>query len=54
MQDFQFLDSLLFNDIKDEEVCSVEGCFELQCNQIFLSMVTMQYQAQADMVEYLK
>ena len=28
----------------------VEGCFELQCNQVFIGMVTMQYQAQIDMV----
>lgn len=29
---------------------SVEDCFELQCNQVFVGMVTMQYQAQIDMV----
>lgn len=28
----------------------MEGCFELQCNQVFIGMVTMQYQAQIDMV----
>jgi hypothetical protein len=31
-------------------VSDVEGCFELQCNQVFIGMVTMQYQAQIDMV----
>lgn len=32
------------------EVSDIESCFEMQCNQIFLGMVTMQYQAQIEMV----
>jgi len=35
-------------------VSDVEGCFELQCNQVFIGMVTMQYQAQIDMVCILR
>lgn len=45
-----FSDSLLCNDNKDDDVSDVEGCFEVQCNQVFIGMVTMQYQAQTDMV----
>lgn len=45
------LDSLLCNENKDEEINDVEGCFQLQCNQVFIGMVTMQYQAQTDMVK---
>lgn len=55
--DFYFLfvfisitDSLLCNENKDDDVSDVEGCFEVQCNQVFIGMVTMQYQAQTDMV----
>lgn len=29
---------------------SPEGVFQLQCNQTFVGMVTMQYQARTDMV----
>jgi hypothetical protein len=45
-----FSDSLLCNDNKDDDISDVEGCFEVQCNQVFIGMVTMQYQAQTDMV----
>ncbi|XP_011308488.1 uncharacterized protein KIAA0195 isoform X3 [Fopius arisanus] len=51
---FHSTDSLLCNENKDEEVNDVESCFELQCNQIFIGMVTMQYQAQADMVQLIE
>lgn len=44
------IDSLFGYDTKDQEVTSVAECFELQCNQVFVGMVTMQYQAQTDMV----
>lgn len=44
------IDSLLCNENKDDDVSDVEGCFEVQCNQVFIGMVTMQYQAQTDMV----
>lgn len=37
-------DSLLFNDSREEAVGDVDGCFEMQCHQIFIGMVTMQYQ----------
>jgi hypothetical protein len=47
-------DSLLFTDGKDENVADVEGCFEMQCHQIFVGMVTMQYQAQTDVVQLIE
>lgn len=43
-------DSLLCNENKDDNVSDVDSCFEIQCNQVFIGMVTMQYQAQTDMV----
>lgn len=48
------LDSLLNADLKEDEVADIEGCFELQCNQIFIGMVTMQYQAQIDIVQLIE
>ncbi|XP_014222685.1 transmembrane protein 94 [Trichogramma pretiosum] len=51
---FHSTDSLLCSEAKEDEVSSVEGCFELQCNQIFIGMVTMQYQAQTDMVTLIE
>ncbi|XP_063995307.1 transmembrane protein 94 isoform X2 [Diachasmimorpha longicaudata] len=51
---FHSTDSLLCSETKDAEVNDVESCFELQCNQIFIGMVTMQYQAQADMVQLIE
>jgi len=47
-----FSDSLLCNENKDDDVNDIESCFEVQCNQVFIGMVTMQYQAQTDMVRY--
>lgn len=48
-------DSLLFSENnKEEDVCDVDGCFEMQCHQIFIGMVTMQYQAQTDMVSMIE
>lgn len=48
-------DSLLFTDLRDEEpVNDVDGCFEMQCHQIFIGMVTMQYQAQTDIVQLIE
>lgn len=46
------LDSILTEEIP-EEINDIEGCFEMQCNQIFLGMVTMQYQAQIEMVRLI-
>ncbi|XP_034247469.1 transmembrane protein 94 isoform X2 [Thrips palmi] len=53
LANFQSTDSLFGYDNKDTEVTSVEDCFELQCNQVFVGMVTMQYQAQIDMVKLI-
>ena len=33
-----------------EEINDIEDCFRMQCKQIFIGMVTMQYQAKTDMV----
>ncbi|XP_059059212.1 transmembrane protein 94 isoform X1 [Achroia grisella] len=51
---FHSTDSLLFNEVTDEEVNNTEGYFDMQCNQVFIGMVTMQYQAQSDMVELIE
>lgn len=45
------LDSLIFGDCNEYKSKDVNCCFETQCNQIFLGMVTMQYQPQYDMVK---
>jgi hypothetical protein len=47
-------DSLLFSESKKEPVNDIEGCFEMQCHQIFIGMVTMQYQAQTDIVQLIE
>lgn len=47
-----FIDSLLCSENKDDNVSDIDSCFEIQCNQVFIGMVTMQYQAQIDMVKY--
>lgn len=47
---YYILDSLLFGDCNEYNSKDVNCCFETQCNQIFLGMVTMQYQPQYDMV----
>ncbi|XP_057323877.1 transmembrane protein 94 isoform X3 [Microplitis mediator] len=51
---FHSTDSLLCTENKDEEINDIDSCFEMQCNQIFIGMVTMQYQAQADMVQLIE
>ncbi|XP_026332948.1 transmembrane protein 94 isoform X2 [Hyposmocoma kahamanoa] len=51
---FHSTDSLLFNEVTDDDVADVEGYFDMQCNQVFIGMVTMQYQAQSDMVELIE
>ncbi|CAH3997651.1 unnamed protein product [Pieris brassicae] len=51
---FHSTDSLLFNEVTDDDVTDVDGFFDLQCNQVFIGMVTMQYQAQSDMVELIE
>ncbi|XP_026281983.1 transmembrane protein 94 isoform X2 [Frankliniella occidentalis] len=54
LANFQSTDSLFGYETKETEVTSVEECFELQCNQVFVGMVTMQYQAQIDMVKLIE
>ncbi|XP_068632229.1 endoplasmic reticulum magnesium-transporting P-type ATPase isoform X2 [Battus philenor] len=51
---FHSTDSLLFNEITDDDVSDADGFFDMQCNQVFIGMVTMQYQAQSDMVELIE
>ncbi|KAG7210195.1 hypothetical protein KM043_011750 [Ampulex compressa] len=51
---FHSTDSLLCNENKDDDINDIESCFELQCNQVFIGMVTMQYQAQTDMVQLIE
>lgn len=47
-------DSLLFNEHKEDDINDVDGCFEMQCHQVFIGMVTMQYQAQNDIVQLIE
>lgn len=48
-------DSLLFSENnKEEDISDVDGCFEMQCHQVFIGMVTMQYQAQTDIVSMIE
>lgn len=48
-------DSLLFIEAKEEKpVHDVDGCFDMQTHQIFIGMVTMQYQAQTDVVQLIE
>lgn len=47
-------DSLLYTDNCASEGSRLENSFEVQCNQVFIGMVTMQYQAQADMVHLIE
>lgn len=49
----QSTDSLLNEEVA-EEINDIEECFEMQCNQVFLGMVTMQYQAQIEMVQLIE
>ncbi|XP_045449004.1 transmembrane protein 94 [Melitaea cinxia] len=51
---FHSTDSLLFNEVTDDDVSDADGYFDMQCNQVFIGMVTMQYQAQSDMVELIE
>uniref|UniRef100_A0A1B6JBX6 Uncharacterized protein n=1 Tax=Homalodisca liturata TaxID=320908 RepID=A0A1B6JBX6_9HEMI len=49
----QSADSLLTSLPVDENITDTEGCFRIQCSQIFIGMVTMQYQAQTEMVQLI-
>ncbi|KAJ8953919.1 hypothetical protein NQ318_019159 [Aromia moschata] len=51
---FYSTDSLLYNDYPVGNVSDAESCFQMQCNQIFIGMVTMQYQALTDMVHLIE
>lgn len=51
---FHSSDSLIFNEVTEDDVNDADGYFDLQCNQVFIGMVTMQYQAQSDMVELIE
>ncbi|KAJ8977101.1 hypothetical protein NQ317_003655 [Molorchus minor] len=51
---FYSTDSLLFSDYPIGNVSDAESCFQMQCNQIFIGMVTMQYQALTDMVQLIE
>ncbi|XP_059617967.1 transmembrane protein 94 isoform X2 [Phlebotomus argentipes] len=48
------LDNVNYTDPKAANVNDVEGCFEMKCHQIFIGMVTMQYQAQTDIVHLIE
>ncbi|XP_065338638.1 transmembrane protein 94 isoform X2 [Cloeon dipterum] len=37
-----------------KQLSRADDCFQLQCNQVFVGMVTMQYQAQTDMVQLIE
>lgn len=43
-------DSMVADSPTEPNPDSPEGVFQLQCNQTFVGMVTMQYQARTDMV----
>ncbi|XP_031353618.1 transmembrane protein 94 isoform X2 [Photinus pyralis] len=47
-------DSLLYNDSPGSDASDTDSCFELQCNQVFIGMVTMQYQVLHDMVQLIE
>lgn len=43
------------NDGDDDAAdVDVDACFEMQCHQVFIGMVTMQYQAQTDIVQLIE
>uniref|UniRef100_A0A182JHX8 Cation-transporting P-type ATPase C-terminal domain-containing protein n=1 Tax=Anopheles atroparvus TaxID=41427 RepID=A0A182JHX8_ANOAO len=47
-------DSLLFTDSRNDDISDVDGCYRMQCHQVFIGMVTMQYQAQTDIVQLIE
>ncbi|CAH1129293.1 unnamed protein product [Ceutorhynchus assimilis] len=52
---FYSTDSLLYNDYPvSNNISDAESCFQMQCNQIFIGMVTMQYQVLTDMVQLIE
>ncbi|CAG9860047.1 unnamed protein product [Phyllotreta striolata] len=51
---FYSADSLLYNECPAGGVTDADSCFQMQCNQIFIGMITMQYQALIDMVQLIE
>ncbi|KAF5293602.1 hypothetical protein FQA39_LY03087 [Lamprigera yunnana] len=51
---FYSTDSLLYNDNPGSDASDVESCFKMQCNQVFIGMVSMQYQVLHDMVQLIE
>lgn len=47
---FRSNESLIAESPEDLDPDSPDGYFQMQCNQTFVGMVTMQYQARTDMV----
>jgi hypothetical protein len=47
-------DSLLFTENKEEDIADVDGCYEMTCHQVFIGMITMQYQVQTDIVQLIE
>ncbi|XP_053682637.1 transmembrane protein 94 isoform X3 [Sabethes cyaneus] len=47
-------DSLLFSENKEEDISDVDGCYDMQCHQVFIGMITMQYQVQTDIVQLIE
>ncbi|XP_044759855.1 transmembrane protein 94 isoform X2 [Coccinella septempunctata] len=48
------LDSLIYGCAFEAEEVDANGCFQMQCNQIFIGMVSMQYQVLTDMVHLIE
>ncbi|XP_041363282.1 transmembrane protein 94-like [Gigantopelta aegis] len=46
-------DSLLETESSNTTIDDVSGCYEIQNNQIFIGMVTLQYQARQDIVQLI-
>lgn len=46
-------ESLLLEDMVPD-VHDIESCFRLQCSQVFIGMITMQYQAKQDIVDLIE
>ncbi|XP_017785001.1 PREDICTED: transmembrane protein 94 isoform X2 [Nicrophorus vespilloides] len=51
---FYSTDSLLYNDTPCSDVADADSCFDMQCNQVLIGLITMQYQAQCDMVHLIE
>ncbi|XP_045478027.1 transmembrane protein 94 isoform X2 [Harmonia axyridis] len=47
-------ESLIYGCEYEAEEVDANGCFQMQCNQIFIGMVSMQYQVLTDMVHLIE